>query len=104
MKAFLTLAVIFILKRLDPVDTNGFWHAPGSVEKPFEVAGVMTEFCSADLSKGVACWTLLTVTVASLEGINRSLSIALGLNGHIPGTKARNDHFHGHCFLKCLFE
>ena len=22
---------------VNPVDTNGFWHAPGSVEKPCEV-------------------------------------------------------------------
>ena len=68
-KLFLTLAVIFIWKRLNPVDTNGFWHAPGSVKKPCEVTGVMTGFCSADLSEGVACWTRLTVTVASSEGI-----------------------------------
>ena len=26
---------------VNPVDTNGFWHAPGSVEKPCEVAGVI---------------------------------------------------------------
>ena len=58
-------------------------HAPGSVKKPFEVAGVITGFCSADLSEGVADWTWLTVTVASSEGINLSLSMASGLNGHI---------------------
>ena len=26
---------------INPVDTNGFWHAPGIIEKPGEVAGVM---------------------------------------------------------------
>ena len=40
---------------INPVDTNGFFHALGSVEKPYEVAGVMTGFCLADLSEGVAC-------------------------------------------------
>ena len=40
---------------INPVDTNGFWHAPRTVEKPYEVASVMTEFCLADLSEGVAC-------------------------------------------------
>ena len=40
---------------INPVDANGFWHAPRTVEKPYEVASVMTEFCLADLYEGVAC-------------------------------------------------
>ena len=47
--------MLFISKRLNSVDTNGFLHAPGSVKKPCEVAGVINGFCSADLSEGMAC-------------------------------------------------
>ena len=36
---------------LNPVDTNESQHAPGIVG---EVAGVLTGFCLADLSEGVA--------------------------------------------------
>ena len=86
-KLFLTHTVIFIQKRLNPIGTNGFLHAAGSGEKPFEVAGVMTAFCSADLSEVVACWTWLTVTVPPSEGINFSVSVASGLNGHIPDVR-----------------
>ena len=85
---------------INPVDTNGFWHAPGSVAKPCEVAGVMAGFCSVDLSEGVACWTWLTIPVAS-----SFFKYSFRIEWTYPWyAKARNDHFHGHCFLKRLFE
>ena len=49
----------------------------------------MTEFCSADLSEGVAGWTWLIANVTSSEGINLSLSIASGLNGLILDLQKR---------------
>ena len=48
---------------INPVDTrsryytnsvDGTWYAPGNAEKPCEVVGVLTGFCSADLSERVA--------------------------------------------------